>query len=107
MLFCFPRDVLDGIWDLIESVSDGFPTYSCMSANENPFFLLTMVVELAVPFCAYCRCKLFFFILVSHIAFFFLPTLIYFLRRFNETEILFRNSFPFRAALMKWAKHSF
>ena len=27
MLSCFPRDVLDGIWDLIESVSEGFPTY--------------------------------------------------------------------------------
>ena len=30
--FCavfFPRDVLDEIWDLIESVSEGFPTYSC------------------------------------------------------------------------------
>ena len=28
--FCaalFPRDVLDEIWDLIESVSEGFPTY--------------------------------------------------------------------------------
>ena len=23
----FPRDVLDEIWDLIESVSEGFPTY--------------------------------------------------------------------------------
>ena len=30
--FCavlFPRDVLDEIWDLIESISEGFPTYSC------------------------------------------------------------------------------
>ena len=30
--FCavfFPRDVSDEIWDLIESVSEGFPTYSC------------------------------------------------------------------------------
>ena len=74
MLFCFPRDVLDGIWDLIESVSDGFPTYSCMSANENPFFLLTMVIELAVPFCAYCRCKLFFlFSSVLSLSSFFIP----------------------------------
>ena len=24
----FPRGVLDEIWDLIESVSEGFPTYS-------------------------------------------------------------------------------
>ena len=30
MLSFFPRDVLDEIWDLIESVSEGFPTYSCI-----------------------------------------------------------------------------
>ena len=32
--FCavlFPRDVLDEIWDLIESASGGFPTYSLLS----------------------------------------------------------------------------
>ena len=28
MLSFFPQDVLDEIWDLIESVSEGFPTYS-------------------------------------------------------------------------------
>ena len=28
MLSFFPRDVLDEIWDLIESISEGFPTYS-------------------------------------------------------------------------------
>ena len=28
VLSFFPRDVLDEIWDLIESVSEGFPTYS-------------------------------------------------------------------------------
>ena len=27
----FPLDVLDGIWDLIESVSEGFLTYFCIS----------------------------------------------------------------------------
>ena len=27
MLSFFPRDVLDEIWDLIESVSEVFPTY--------------------------------------------------------------------------------
>ena len=26
MLSCFPRDVFDKIWDLIGSVSEGFPT---------------------------------------------------------------------------------
>ena len=29
MLYFFPRDVLGGIWDLIGSVSGGFPTYFC------------------------------------------------------------------------------
>ena len=29
VLSCFPLDVLDGIWDLIESVSEGFLTYFC------------------------------------------------------------------------------
>ena len=29
MLFFFPLDVLDEIWDVIESVSEGFLTYSC------------------------------------------------------------------------------
>ena len=35
----FLRDILDEIWDLIESVSDGFPTYSfnCHSLGENQF----------------------------------------------------------------------
>ena len=28
MLYFFPRDALDEIWDLIESVSEGFSTYS-------------------------------------------------------------------------------
>ena len=27
VLSLFPRDVLNGIWDLIGSVSEGFPTY--------------------------------------------------------------------------------
>ena len=27
-VICFPRGVLDDILDLIESVSEGFPTYS-------------------------------------------------------------------------------
>ena len=26
----FPRNVLDEIWDSIESVSEGFPTYLCL-----------------------------------------------------------------------------
>ena len=30
VLSFFPLDVLDEIWDLIESVSEGFLTYSCV-----------------------------------------------------------------------------
>ena len=30
VLSFIPRDVLDGIWDLIESVSEGFLAYSCL-----------------------------------------------------------------------------
>ena len=29
VLSFFPLDVLDGIWDLVESVSEGFLTCSC------------------------------------------------------------------------------
>ena len=35
--FCvslFPREVMDEIWDLIESVSEGFPTYEGPSINS-------------------------------------------------------------------------
>ena len=35
-----PLDVLDEIWDLIESVSEGFLTYSCWSVFD--FFSLSM-----------------------------------------------------------------
>ena len=34
MLSFFPRDVLDEIWDLIESVSEGFPIYSSILLEE-------------------------------------------------------------------------
>ena len=37
VLSFFPLDVLDGIWDLTESVSEGFLTYSHRNTNtENP-----------------------------------------------------------------------
>ena len=42
-----PLDVLDEIWDLIESVSEGFLTYSCVCeynkycSNYNPGLTLT------------------------------------------------------------------
>ena len=42
MLSFFARDVLDEIWDLMESVSEGFPTYSSRSEffplKEPPFW---------------------------------------------------------------------
>ena len=34
MLSFFPRDVLDKIWDLIGSVSEGFPTFFLMYASK-------------------------------------------------------------------------
>ena len=33
MLSFFPRDVLDEIWDLIGSVSEGFPTFFCIKSS--------------------------------------------------------------------------
>ena len=36
MLSFFLLDVLDGIWDLIESVSEGFLTYSTLKENNLP-----------------------------------------------------------------------
>ena len=34
MLSFFPLDVLDEIWDLIESVSEGFPSSSCFFSGQ-------------------------------------------------------------------------
>ena len=44
--FCavlFPLDVLDEIWDLIEPVSEGFPTYSYIHCDKK------MYVEKSAP----------------------------------------------------------
>ena len=41
VLFFFPLDVLDEIWDLIESVSEGFITYSCKVAINSSEALTT------------------------------------------------------------------
>ena len=38
--FCavfFPTGVLDGVLNLIESVSEGFPSYSCFNNQVRPF----------------------------------------------------------------------
>ena len=39
VLSLFPRDVLDEIMDLIESVSEGFPTYSYTIGTVSSVFL--------------------------------------------------------------------
>ena len=39
VLSFFPLDVLDGIWDLIESVSEGFLTYSSIASTSLLKFL--------------------------------------------------------------------
>ena len=38
VLSFFPLDVLDGIWDLIESVSEGFLTYSYIHMGQTTLF---------------------------------------------------------------------
>ena len=46
MLSFFPPDVLDEIWDLIESVSEGFPTYTCCSVYA-VFLYIKLVYEVS------------------------------------------------------------
>ena len=44
MLSFFPRDVLDGILDLIGSVSEGFPTYFIIfMTNDWNFTILEII----------------------------------------------------------------
>ena len=47
MLSFFPRDVLDEIWDLIESVSEGFLTYFCFPAilSQTAKFLFSLLAH--------------------------------------------------------------
>ena len=45
VLSFFPLDVLDEIWDLIESVSEGFLTYSC---KLKPMFVDLLCTWLAI-----------------------------------------------------------
>ena len=43
--FCavfFPLNVLDEIWDVIKSVSEGFLTYSNINYKKTPFFCFTV-----------------------------------------------------------------
>ena len=48
VLSFFPLDVLDEIWDLIESVSEGFLTYSNRSSIKNPVFLAEIQEKLKI-----------------------------------------------------------
>ena len=77
VLSFFPLDVLDGIWDLIESVSEGFLTYSfkfsnvisstiisriCVSlssgSNKAPqYFAYTLVNQSVLPIPIFFVCK--------------------------------------------------
>ena len=43
MLSLFPRDVLDEMWDLIESVSESFPTYVYLGFGSSRFFYVLFV----------------------------------------------------------------
>ena len=45
VLSFFPLDVLDGIWDLIESASEGFLTYSFRILWNLVFFTLGQIVD--------------------------------------------------------------
>ena len=48
VLSFFPLDVLDEIWDLIESVSEGFLTYFCFS---NKYKVLSGDVQITINDC--------------------------------------------------------
>ena len=54
VLSFFPLDVLDEIWDLIESVSEGFLTYSCsdgVSLSRLRCFYFVMLLTYRTSFC--------------------------------------------------------
>ena len=60
MLSFIPRDVLDEIWNLIESVSEGFPTYLIVRQEISNFDSSVVVheLELAVNRALYgCLCS--------------------------------------------------
>ena len=44
VLSFFPLDVLDGVWDLIESVSEGFLTYYFFIYNANNRLKIVILV---------------------------------------------------------------
>ena len=44
VLSFFPRDVLDEILNLIELVSEDFPSYSCYSVSPHVCFILVLIL---------------------------------------------------------------
>ena len=50
MLSFFPLGVLDEIWDLIESVSEGFLTYFCILTPENGLFAKTLKLRKIIAY---------------------------------------------------------
>ena len=48
VLSFFPRDVLDEILNLIESVSEDFPSYSCYWITNTHVFLFNYLLNLAI-----------------------------------------------------------
>ena len=61
MLFFFPRDVLIEIWDLIESVYEGFPTYSLVS----PFLVTEQQFGGVLPMFSYVNLSLYSNVIMS------------------------------------------
>ena len=45
VLSFFPRDVLDEILNLIESVSEDFPSYSCICLSHNKFLFCSVLIK--------------------------------------------------------------
>ena len=58
VLSFFPRDVLDEILNLIESVSEDFPSYSLIVINyqENTSMRYTYDLGLKIPFLNWVKC---------------------------------------------------
>ena len=46
MLSLFPRGVLDEILNLIESASEGFPSYSCTDLTDNTYLSGELSLEI-------------------------------------------------------------
>ena len=52
MFSFFPRDVLDEILYLFESVSEGFPTYSCYFCESSCLFVLLLIsISMFLRYC--------------------------------------------------------